>query len=163
MLELPPDAHRLDPQHHPTPFSADQIRDASRPGTVITYRIESAGGDAHLDRWEFLGGDDDGGRRRRWTETLDGDVIEDPVELEARWIDLQRHASYPVATTRLTVGSVVTPAGEFDCWVYVIANDDGTITKAAFARGEPGPPVHMETTADGEVVFRMMLVGAERT
>ena len=73
MSDLPPESHRLDPDHHPTPFSAAQIRDASGAGTSVTFRIDPPGEDAYLDRWEFLGGDDDGGLRRRWTETLEGD------------------------------------------------------------------------------------------
>lgn len=162
MNELPPDSHRLEPQHHPTPFSADQIRDASGPGTTVTFRVEPQDADAYFDRWEFLGGDDEVGRRRRWAESLDGEVLEDPVVVETAWLDLQRHASYPAATTRLMTGSAATPAGEFDCWVYVLANDDGTITRASFAPSEPGPPVLIETHREGELLFRMSLVGAER-
>lgn len=163
MTDLPPEAHRLEPDHHPTPFSASQIRDASRPGTVVTYRIDPPGGDPYLDRWEFVGGDEERGRRRRWSETLDGQLLEPVQEVESGWLDLQRHASYPVATTRLMTGSARTAAGDFDGWVYVIANDDGTITSATFARTMPGPPVLMESRQEGDVVFRMELVGVERT
>ena len=158
----PPDSHRLDPEHHPTPFSADEILEASGTGTAVTYRIEADGADPYLDRWEFLGGDEERGRRRRWTESLDGEVIEKPAEFESSWLELQHHASFPVATTRLTGGTAVTPAGEFDCWVYVTSSDDGSTTIASFARSEPGPPVLMETQSDGRVVFRMTLVAAER-
>lgn len=163
MSEFPPESHRLTPDTHPTPFSAAQIRDASREGTIITYRIDPLDGDPYLDRWEFLGGDEEGGRRRRWTETLDGEVIEEPTEIESSWVDLQRHASYPASITRLMTGVAVTPAGEFDCWVYVTANDDGSITTASFARSQPGPPVLMESRQEGELLFRMQLMGAERT
>jgi hypothetical protein len=161
-MNLPPESHRLDPTHHPTPFSAAQIRDASRPGTTVTYRVESAEGDTYLDRWEFLGGDEQRGRRRRWAETPDGQLVEEVQEFESAWLDLQRHASYPASTTRLTTGTAITGAGEFDCWIYVMANDDGTITAASFAPTEPGPPVLMESRRDGEVVFRMELLAVER-
>jgi hypothetical protein len=160
--DLPPESHRLDGDHHPTPFSSQEIRDASGAGTTVTFRIEPLGEDAYLDRWEFLGGDDDDGRRRRWTETLDGDAIEPVSEVVSSWLDLQRHASYPCATTRLMTGSATTPAGEYECWIYVTTNDDGTVTKAYFARTEPGPPVLMETVSDGEIIFRMALVGVDR-
>lgn len=162
MSDFPPDTHRLSPDAHPTPYSAEQIRAASSEGTVITYRMETLDGDPYLDRWEFLGGDGDRARRRRWTESIDGEVLEEPTEVESSWLDLQRHASFPAATTRLMTGSAITPAGEFDCWVYVTANDDGSITTASFARSEPGPPVLMESRREGEVLFRMVLVEAIR-
>ena len=88
--------------------------------------------------------------------------MEPPAEVESAWVDLQRHASYPCATTRIMNGSATTPAGEFDCWIYVTDNDDGTITRASFARSEPGPPVLMETLRDGEVLFRMALFAVAR-
>jgi len=132
------------------------------PGTIVTFLVEPPDGDAYHDRWEFLGGDEERGTRRRWTEALDGTTIEAATEADSAWVDLQRHASYPSANTRLMTGSASTPAGEFDCWIYVTANDDGTITRASFARSEPGPPVLMETHRDGEIVFRMSLVGAVR-
>lgn len=162
MSALPPESHRLDPAHHPTPFSAEQIRSASPAGTVVTYRIEPPGEEPYLDRWEFLGGDETTGRRRRWTESMDGTALEAAREMESAWVDLQRHASYPAATTRLMTGTASTDAGEFECWVYVLANDDGTITTASFARDMPGPPVLMETRREGELLFRMSLVGVGR-
>jgi hypothetical protein len=162
MSDLPPESHRLAPDHHPTPFSAEQIREASAAGTTITFRVEPPGFDPHLDRWEFLGGDVERGTRRRWTEALDGTVLEPPAEVESTWLDLQRHASYPCATTRMTTGTVRTPAGEFDCWIYVTTDDDGSVTRASFARTEPGPPVLLETERDGTIVFRMTLVESRR-
>ena len=39
-MPLPPDSHRLQPDHLPTPFSADQIRDACQVGRLIRIRME---------------------------------------------------------------------------------------------------------------------------
>jgi hypothetical protein len=156
--ELPPDEHRLEPDRLPTPFSAAQIRESSAPGRAYRYRVEPPDATPYVDRWEFTGGDFEEAERSRWTEELDGTVRDQPELVRSTWVDFQSHASYPEDRTTIAVGSVTTPAGTFDCWVYTITSDDGSVSRASFARGLPGPPVLLETEARSEVIFRMILL-----
>jgi len=157
-LDLPPDEHQLEPDRLPTPFSAAQIRASSAPGRAYKFRMEPPDAAPYFDRWEFIGGDHEQADRTRWSEELDGTVRDEPEVVRSTWLDFQSHASYPRDRTTISVESVTTPAGGFDCWVYAVANDDGSVTRAAFAKGLPGPPVLLETAAGGEVIFRMVLV-----
>lgn len=158
---LPPESHRLAPDRHPTPFSGEQIRDASPPGTRVAFRVEQEGEDPVIERWEFVSVGQVDGTRRRWTQLPDGTVIDGPAEETSTWLSLQAHASYRADTTTLTAGVVEIPMGSFEGWIYTIRNDDGSVTTASFAHDFPGPPVLMETVRKGEVVFRMTLI--ERT
>jgi hypothetical protein len=157
-IELPPDEHRLEPGRLPTPFSAAQIRESSAPGRAYKFRVEPPDEIPYVDRWEFISGDLETAERTRWTEELDGTVRGEPEVIRSTWVGFQSHASYPQERTTIATDSVITPAGVFDCWVYTLTNDDGSTTRASFAKGLPGPPVLLETAARGEVVFRMVLL-----
>ena len=79
---------------------------------------------------------------------------------EATWGELQTHASYPVATTSLTVADVSVAAGTFAGWLYETV-DGESVTRAWFARRLPGPPVLIVTACAGDEVFRYELVAVE--
>lgn len=163
MIDPPPETHRLSPDHLPTPFSADQIRLAAAPGTRVAFRLEQVGESVHVDRWEFLDGDDVGGERRRWAETPDGTVIEGPDVTYSMWSALQQHASYPGDRTSLDSATVTIAPGAFECWRYTVTDpDSATVTRAWFAPDLPGPPIVLETRVENAVVFRMELVEISR-
>lgn len=155
--DLPPPDHRLEPGHHPTPFSAAQIRAACGPGRRNEYRVTTADGASHHTVWWFEDGDADGATIARHHADLDGNPMTEVTRSRSSWLDLQRHASYPAATTQIEHGEITTPAGTFACWCYVAADGDD-VTRAWFARSLPGPPVLVTTTRDGVAVFRSELV-----
>lgn len=157
MTDLPPESNRLRDDHHPTPFSAAQIREASPAGTSVAFLVEPAGAEPYVDRWEFLESDDRVARRRQWRETVDGGLLEEPIVAEATWVELQGHASYPAASTTVEAGRAAVPAGEYDCWIYTRQEGDST-TRAAFAKDLPGPPVLVEAHRAGEPAFTMSLL-----
>lgn len=156
-VDLPPESHRLDPAHHPTPFSADQIREACGPGRRNVYRTQGADGTPRLTVGWFEEGDADGAVSVSAAAHPDGSVAGEPTRIRARWIDLQRHASFPIATTRIETGEAVTPAGRFDCWCYTVEDGDAT-SRFWFARRLPGPPVLYTTERGGSEVFRSELI-----
>ncbi len=152
---LPPEAHRLDPDHHPTPFSADQIREACAPGRSNVYRIDPSEGPSHLYAWWFTDGDEEGATIVAENRDLAGTPISEQTTARASWLDLQRHARFPIATTTVATDQVETPAGSFDCWCYLTRGNDA-VTRTWFARDLPGPPVLQVT--DGPASRRMELV-----
>jgi hypothetical protein len=156
MAPLPPDEHRMRPDHSPTPFSAEQIREACAPGRVNVYLIEERDAEPVLLRWEFVAGDADSAEAVYQTVTEDGTAIGEAARSTSRWADLQAHASHPADTTEIVEGAVTVPAGTFECWRYAVR--DGTILSTSwFAKDLPGPPVLKVDRVDGETVATMTL------
>ena len=112
--DLPPSSHRLDEGNHPTPFSALQIREACGPGRRNVYRATAARADPYFNTWWFEEGDADGADIVSVHTRTDGTPISGPDRRRATWLELQRHASYPVANTTISAERVVTRAGEYD-------------------------------------------------
>lgn len=154
---LPPESNRMSPDELPTPFSAEEIRAACAPGRSNTYLVEKAGADPYLMRWEFVDGDDEWGESQRWTETPSGERRDEPASSRARWTEFQGHASYPAATTKVSPVALSIEAGEFECWLYT-TEEEGSTTRAWFARTLPGPPVRVVEEAGGAVEYSSTLV-----
>jgi hypothetical protein len=154
---LPPDQHRLDSAHHPTPFSTDQIREACAPGRRNVYRVTAAGAEPYLDTWTFDGGDAIRGEMTHLRTGIDGMPRSEVERSRATWDELRAHASYPLATTSLSASTVTTTAGTFEGWLYETV-DGESVTRAWFARGLPGPPVLIVTERAGVEVFRYELM-----
>jgi len=158
-LDLPPDTHRLVDDHHPTPFSAEQIRGACGPGRRHAFRVTSSSDSPHQLVWWFEDVTPEGCVIARLRTGLDGVASGEAYRTSARWIDLQRHASYPVDTTRIEFDEVDVVAGTFECWRYVTSETaEGSETRSWFAAALPGPPILQITTDTGHEVFRSELV-----
>lgn len=162
MTDLPPESHRLDPDHHPTPFSAEQIRIASSNGRRNTFRVEADGVDAHHMCWEFLPGTDATAEFLTWTESIEGERLSEPEVRTASWPELQAHASYPTATTAIESTRITVGAGTFDCWCYESGQSE-SLTRAWFAKDLPGPPVLHESEVGGVIAYRSELVAVDRS
>ena len=158
---LPPATHRLHPHHHPTPFSAEQIREACQPGRLNVYRVDTAGVDPYLDTWTFDGGDAQRGTFTHLRTGLDGMPRSEVEAGESTWVEFQGHASYPIEDTVLSVATVTVGAGTFVGWLYE-TSDGESVTRAWFARELPGPPVLMTTERAGVEVFRYELLAYEQ-
>jgi hypothetical protein len=158
MTTLPSDAHRMQADHLPTPFSAEEIRAACAAGRLTVYRVREGDAEPYVMRWEFIAGDEHEGQARRWTEQIDGTPLTDPHESSSSWEALQGHASYRADRTTLEATRVTLECGEFDCWLYTSTGDDGMVSRAWFARTLPGPPVRFESESDGRVVYANDLI-----
>lgn len=127
----------------PTPYTFEQIRDASRAGREWVWRLESPG-------------DPIVARRIRFTQVraedvsfevtmLDAAMLQDagpPETATATWEELRDHASFAERLTTISSEHLDVPAGSFDCVVYRVR--DGAAGQARvfyFARELPGPPV----------------------
>ncbi len=152
MRGLPDESHRLRPDHLPTPFSAAQIRAASRPGREVRSLVVRAGADPVVRAIRFLAGDADGGDGESWMETPDGARLSEPERSRSNWLELQKHASMPADRTRIEEETFEIPAGRFDGWRYTRTDEDG-LSLFWFARSQPGMPLRYEQRVGEEVVF----------
>src|SRR5262245_46452023 len=94
------DPHVLEAGHHPTPFTAAGIRAASPPGMRITQVIEAASQPPFTRVLQSTGVDEEGGTGLFYTIDADGNRSE-IRRTRSIWLELQRHASMPVATTTI--------------------------------------------------------------
>ena len=146
------DPHQLRPDHLPTPFTATEIRDGSRPGRTIRTLVARAGELPYVRVTRWVSGDADGGACDVWTETPDGQLIEAPERSRATWLELQAHASMPAATTTIEAETIDIPAGTYDCLRYTRVDGDAVDT-FWFATSAPGAPMRWEKRVGGELVF----------
>jgi hypothetical protein len=148
---MPGDPHQLRPDHHPTPFSAEEIRRGCPSGRTIRMRVERPGSEPVVRVTRFLDGDAESAEFEVWTETTEGRRLDEIERGGARWLDFQGHASMPTADTAITAETVEIPAGEFDCLIYTRTDGDKVDT-FWFARSAPGMPLKYETRVNGELV-----------
>ena len=151
------DPHRLSPDHLPTPFTAAEIRAASPAGRTLRYRIARAGQDVIVRVTRYVSSDDDGAVRESWDESVDGGRLTSPERDRSSWRELQRHASFPAATTERAEEEIAIPAGRFVCLRYTRIDEKGT-WRFWFARDLPGQPVRFEQQLSDGTVFAATLI-----
>jgi hypothetical protein len=146
------DPHVLDPEHLPTPFTAEEIRIGCPPGRTIRMRVFEAGQPPYVGVTKFVTGDADGADQESWRETPDGARLTEPRRRRSTWLEFQAHASMPRATTVIEPETVDLPAGRYDCLRYTRREGDEE-TVFWFARSAPGMPLKVEERVDGELVY----------
>jgi len=153
-VALPPESHRLRPDHLPTPFSAAQIHDGSPIGRRIRVRTVRPGIDDAYRQIRLVESDDDGATHEFQPTDANGLPIGDPVRRRSTWLELQGHASQPADRTSLDEVDRVLAWGTESCWRYVVHQDDGTEARFWFARAHPGMPMVVEEWRGGELLER---------
>ena len=159
-MALPPESHRLRPDHLPTPFSAAQIRDACPAGRTILLRDESAGEEPTFRRIVFTEGDAETTFQELQSTDADGTPLGETSLGRATWLDLQRHASQPADATTVEEVRLGLPFGEFDCWLYTVGAPDAEL-RFWFAKELPGMPVQIEQWVDGSLAARSLMIANE--
>jgi hypothetical protein len=151
------DARRMRPEHAPTPFTADQIREACPVGRRSTFRVEMPGRAPFLQTFHFTAADAKGAEVTFTIRDEGGRMLGEPTTSKSAWRGFQSHASYPAEQTTITEGEETLPAGTFRGFLYRV-EDAETSTEAFFARDLPGPPVRMVRSREGAVELSMTLV-----
>jgi hypothetical protein len=130
------DPHLLGPGLLPTPFTADEIRDATGAGRLIRLLLEGPDGPMgeHVNR--FSDTDEEGATLDRWA-TEDPNAV---VSNRVTWAELQGHAAFDADTTSVSTVSLSTPLGALTCRRY--DTDDGVFW---FSMAHPGMPVQYES------------------
>jgi hypothetical protein len=146
------DPHRLRPDHHPTPFSAAEIRDNSRPGRLVRSLVVRAGAEPYVRVMRVVSSDADRVEHEFWTETPDGRPLTEPERGHSAFLDLQGHASMAVDATTIDEETIDIPAGRYECLRYTRVDGD-TVDTFWFGKSSPGAPIRFEKRVDGELVF----------
>ncbi len=139
------------------PFSADEIRDATRPGRRYTFRQESQG-NVTYNLMEFLNVGEDS--LLMMTTQLNGErePIGEPATKPATWAELESHAHFPRAHTTIEDAEIEVPAGTFACSLYTVAEPGAVMAQRYwFAKDLPGAPVKVEVEVEEKIVFTMLL------
>ena len=150
----------------PTPYTAEQIRNANPPGTTIVFRITENGKPVVRQTTRFVSGDVVGCVIEGHVETEDGTPVRERKRSESTWSELRDHAAFPPERARREPAACTVPAGRFECWLYTLegdADDDPTTSRFYFAHDRPGPPVLYEVERQGVVGFRMELIEDTRS
>ena len=159
-MTLPPESHRLRPDHLPTPFSAAQIRDGCPAGRTILIREEEPGQEPSYRRIVFTEVGEETSMQELQATDANGAPLGEPSPGQATWLDLQRHASQPVDATTVAEIRLALPFGEFDCWLYTVQTH-GAELRFWFANELPGMPVQVEQWVEGALSGRAVMIANE--
>ncbi|MGZ6213938.1 MAG: hypothetical protein ACXWMG_03195 [Candidatus Limnocylindria bacterium] len=159
-MPLPPESHRLQPDHLPTPFSAAEIREGCPAGRTIRIREEAPGEAPSFRRIRFTQVDDWTASQEFQATDADGRPISEPTVRSSTWLDLQRHASQPATATTVDETALTLPFGDWACWRYTVRTPDAEL-RFWFAKQLPGMPVQVEEWIDGRLAGRSVMIANE--
>jgi len=146
----------------PTPFTAEQIREAHPEGAFRVYRVEREGEAPVVRTLRFVRSDADGAVVESGTADTEGRAQGPVSSSSSTWEEFRDHARFPAAGARRERAEIQVPAGTYDCWNYVVVDPDGGVLRYWFADDEPGPPVLLESVRDGHIGYRMTLLQVGR-
>lgn len=144
------DPHVLNPDHAPTPFTADEIKEGCPEGRTVVSVTETAGEKA-TETVRFSRCDEEGAV-----------LGPDGTGRRVSWRDLQAHASFPAADTRIDEETIETPLGRFATSRYEVRRGQETHL-FWFAKDKPGMPIRHTTVVAGEVTSTTTVVADEVT
>lgn len=159
-MSLPPESHRLRPDHLPTPFSAAQIRDGCPVGRTIRLREESGGEVPTFRRIVFTEVNAESSVQELQATDAAGTPLGEASHGRSTWLDLQRHASQPAEATTVDEVRLALPFADLDCWLYTVRTSDGEL-RFWFAKELPGMPVQIEQWVDGALAARSLMIANE--
>ncbi len=147
------DAPPAPPATLPTPFSAEQIRDAWQPGMRVEMKTVEAGAESSV-RMTVVAATPESVTIR--SEALDakGAPSAPPQESTAKWGELRDHALFPADKASRERAECRSALGAMPGWRYVVAQPEGASLTMCFADAAPGPPVEFELKRGGELLSR---------
>jgi hypothetical protein len=149
------DPHVLTPGTAPTPFTADEIRGASRPDRTLRSLVEGETSTYRVTR--YVACDDVGATLERSVLSLDGAPLGEPEVDRVTWLELQGHASFPADDTTIEPERIETALGTLDCLRYTVRREAGEDV-FWFATDLPGMPVLRVSRTAGRVVTTVSVV-----
>lgn len=150
-IELDPD----DPTLLMRPFTADQIRDEWVPGLRLLMRRTTPEG-SRIERWTVVTADEVGADIEYAVIADDGSIVDQPSLEFSTWIELRDHASFPAADATREWVFRSTQLGEFEGWLYRVAEDSAaTFQEFFFVPELPGAPVLMRIVEGDTAVFEL--------
>ena len=156
-MALPPESHRLRPDHLPTPFSAAEIRAGCPAGRTIRMREETRGEAPTFRSIRFTDVDDETTAQELQATDEAGLSLGDASFGSSTWLQLQEHASQPADATTVDEVVLALPFGTFECWLYTVRAPDAEL-RFWFAKPLPGMPVQVEEWTNGELTGRSVMI-----
>jgi hypothetical protein len=133
---------------YPAPFTAEQIRDATKNGRTYRYKVEAPNEPPHERTITFRNVDEGGAE----VHTA-GDKSK-----RMSWATLQRHSEFPKEKVTTHPEKLKTPAGKFECIVYQVSGEEGEVWTYYFAKKLPGAPVFYYVERNGKRLRTTTLV-----
>lgn len=140
-MDESPDPHVVAEDLLPTPFTADEIREALRGGVAYRIRTEAPDGTVTERISRYSAGDDGGA-------LLENHPVGAPEAAaggRVTWRELQAHAAFPADRTVASTETIDHPLGRLECLRYDVHGDDGD-SVFWFALAHPGMPVRYAST-----------------
>ncbi|MEM8886102.1 MAG: hypothetical protein AAGD14_18705 [Planctomycetota bacterium] len=161
-IGLAEDDRRMQPDHAPTPFTAEEIRAGCPSGRVSVFRVETEASPDPTDQsFVFKANTPTGASFHIVQRSLDGEEqMRTPLGTKT-WEEFRRHASYPAASTTIKKGTLDTNLGKLEGMTYLVKTKGPKgemVTRAEFATRIPGPPVRFIEKRDGKRIYSMILV-----
>ncbi|MBX3262972.1 MAG: hypothetical protein KIS78_22025 [Labilithrix sp.] len=133
---------------YPAPFTAEQIRDATKNGRTYRYKVEVPNKPTREYSITFRKVDDGG------AEIFAGGA----TSKRLGWLAIQQNAEFPKDRVTTHEEKLKTPAGKFECVVYEVEGDEGEVWTYYFAKKLPGAPVFFYVERDGKRLRTTTLV-----
>ena len=133
---------------YPAPFTAEQIRAATKTGRTYRYKVEMPNKPTKEYAITFRSVDDGGAEVH-----TGGDKVK-----RMSWASLQQQSEFPKDKTETHEEKLKTPAGKFECIVYVVTMDEGEVWTFYFAKKLPGAPVYFFAERNGKRLRTTTLV-----
>jgi hypothetical protein len=138
------------PSFAPTPFTAEQIRDATQKGRSYRWRVEVPGKPTVMRVSTFTKVEAAGAEATTVVEDEAGHTLDAGKEIHVTWEELRKHAEFPRERVAITDETVTIPAGRFACVVYTVTDaDKDEVSKFYFPKEMPGAPVVFFTDVHG--------------
>jgi hypothetical protein len=151
VVDLEPD----DPTILMRPFSAEEIREEWVQGFRLLMR-RSYPEDTRIERWTVVSADDEGVEIETATILDDGSVEGEPSVSRSEWTELRDHASFPAAHSTREWVSRSTALGDFEGWLYRVADPGAAAVREFFFVPElPGAPVQMRALEGDTIVLEL--------
>jgi len=133
---------------YPAPFTAEQIRDATKNGRTYRYKVEMPNKPTREYSITFRKVDDGG------AEIFSGS----DSSKRMGWLTLQQQSEFPKDKVTTREEKLKTPAGKFECVVYEVEGEDGEVWTYYFAKKLPGAPVFFYVERNGKRLRTTTLV-----
>ena len=133
---------------YPAPFTAEQIRGATKNGRTYRYKVEMPNKPTKEYAITFRAVDEGGAEVH-----MGGDKVK-----RMSWAALQQQSEFPKDKTQTHDEKLKTPAGKFECVVYEVTMDEGEVWTFYFAKKLPGAPVFFYAERNGKRLRTTTLV-----
>ena len=163
----PPPAEAIEATEKPTgtpavapPYTADAIREATRPGRTYVFRLSHIGKAPQTKTVTFVDATDAAATMMTTFKNASGKTTSTHT-LVLFWQSLEEQVTFPTDGTKFSETTVTTPAGSFEVYLYTVTKREGgdqVVARYYFAKDLPGLPVKTTFERNGKEDASELLV-----